>query len=221
MEKQEANGLEAEGGIEGISCGLALLSLSGSLASLACLNRGIISLARVSEPSADEAGDDVDVESGALAEVTLVVGGEGSLLTTVETLGELDSGVRARAKVKSTGLSELDNLTALDLGKVTLGKALILLSIAVRNAGINLARVGSIGTGVMLDSTGSLDGSANVLEGHSVGLKGAVGIARVADLGGSAAEVAAEGLEIARRRGASTIAGTVAGSASRSLRGRV
>lgn len=145
------------------------------------------------EPSADEAGDDVDVESGALAEVTLVVGGEGGLTATVKAISELDGGVGARAEVKSTVLAGLDDALHLEVGG---GTALVLLSVAVADASVNLARVGSVGASVVLDGARALNGGAQVLEGSTVGLEGAVGITGVLDGGGRATEVAAESLEV-------------------------
>lgn len=213
--------LEAEGAVEGINSRLGLESVRSRLSLLARRDGRLISVARAPELSADEAGDDVDVVRGPLAEVGRVSGRKGGLRASIETLRKDDGGIGAAAEVEGVVLAGLDGLAALDDavalvlgglealrtegplaaglggGRGGAGLALSLLLATLAGAALKLAGVGGVGAGVVLHGTGTLQRGLEILEGGSVGLEGPVGVAAVNDLRRGAAEVAGKCLEVA------------------------
>lgn len=73
--------------------------------------------------------------------------------------------------------------------------ALLLLGIACRDTAVELAAVGRVCALVLLHVTGALGGRADVLEGRSVDLEGAVG-RRARDRDGSRADSAGERVDV-------------------------
>lgn len=70
------------------------------------------------------------------------------------------------------------------------------LSTAVGDAEVTLARVGGVGTGVVLDGTAALDSGALVHKGGTVHGEGTLGIARVNNSRGGSSKVTSEGLDV-------------------------
>jgi hypothetical protein len=183
-------GRDTQGRVESIGSSLALLSVGGAGGVVASGHGVGGGLALGLQLAADEARNDLDVEGTAVVEVGRVSGGKGLLLAAVETCGELDGRVGARAEVEA-GLAELTQLLAAG-GGVTL----VLLSTTVGDAEVTLARVGGVGAGVVLDGTAALEGGALVHEAGTVHREGALGIASVSDCRGSSSEVASECLDV-------------------------
>ncbi|CRK10554.1 hypothetical protein BN1708_009945, partial [Verticillium longisporum] len=193
--------LADEDAVEGIGSSLVLGGGDGGGAGLGA--RGLDGgggLARVAEALADEAGDDADLLGGAVAKVLEVVGDEGRLLATVETSGELDAGVRAGAKVASgwCGLAALAEEALAGGGALAEGVggvALGVLGFALTDAAGQLARVGGVGAGVVLNVTRAAKGGTGTGKGVAVDREGAV-TGTLDDGRGSAAEGASEGLNV-------------------------
>lgn len=187
--------LDAEGRVEGIGGSLSLEALRRRLPGLTSLNGLLVGAARARELPADEAGDDVDVLRGALAEVTRVGGGKGRLGAAVKPLCKNDARVGARAEAEGAVLARLH--AALGLGNrrgSVATRGLLLATLA--DAALKLARVGGVGARVVLHGAGALEGGVQVPKGGAVDLKRAVGVASLGDNGGGAAEGAGERLDV-------------------------
>jgi hypothetical protein len=177
--------LNSEAGVEDISGSLVLgRRLCGGCGAGAAGYNIRTSLAAISKTLADEVGNDANLLRRSVVKVGVVGWRESLFLATVKSCSKDDAGIGARPKV--TGLSLLQGVG---------GFAFTDLGLALSDAAIKLARVGGVGTSVVLDIARPADSGTSASEGVAVDCEGSV--AGGGDDGRSrAAEGASEGLDI-------------------------
>jgi hypothetical protein len=191
--------------VEGVGGSLALLTLGCGSTLVTSSNGCFISLACRFELRADEVGNDTNVKSRALAEVCLVGRSKGRLLSSIKIVGEDDRWVGAVTEIKAVVLSDLGDLSGSEQLKVGSSKAGIFLSVAVSNTDIKLARVGSVGAGIVLDGARSLDGGALVQEGRAQDVKWSISVSVEVNSWCGAAKITIEALDIDNTTGTSIV----------------